>query len=71
MPAFLGDLLVKLLDFLKPLAFWLYIKRSTNIEAEKDVLDDANKKKKAQLDIANGPADQPSDVLDSMRSGDL
>lgn len=65
------ELLKPVFNFLKYAAGFLYIRRSTKIEVERDVLEQANAVQKTQLDIAANTDPDPSDVRDSMRAEEL
>lgn len=58
---------LKIIDFFKGLLAALYIRRSTRIESERDVLHDANNIKNQQLEISARPPDDPDAVRDRMR----
>ncbi len=61
----------KLLDGLKYLAGFLYIRRSTLIEADRDALQKKTEVQKKQLDIASRPLPDADDVRQRMRDDEL
>lgn len=64
-------LLGKVFDALKTAAAFLFIRRATKIESERDALKDIVAIQKEQLDISTRPVDSPVAVRNSMRDGKL
>lgn len=64
-------LLKDLFNAIKLFLAGLYIRRSTQIEVKKNALEQENKIKDQQLEIASHPAANPSDARDSMRNNKL
>lgn len=61
----------KLLDNLKYLAAFLFIRRSTKIETDRDALAQKTDIQKEQLDIATRPLPDADDVRQRMRDDQL
>lgn len=67
LPAWAG----KIFESLKTLFSLWYLRRSTKIETERDVLEDVNKIKSEQLEISARPPSDPDDLRDRMRDNRL
>ncbi|MDP7142670.1 MAG: hypothetical protein QGH69_05085 [Alphaproteobacteria bacterium] len=65
------SLIPSLIDALKWVGGLLYIRRSTQIESERDALAQTNDIQKQQLEIAADPLADPRDVRDSMQNDEF
>ena len=66
-----AGLFIKLWDGLKLLLAGLFIRRSTIIETERNVLETSNQVKSEQLQISAAPPANPSAVRNRMQDGEF
>lgn len=71
MTAAILSFLGKALDALKAVAAFLFIRRATKIEADRDVLQKQNEVQKNQLKIGSGPLPDADAVRKQMRDDKL
>jgi hypothetical protein len=67
----LSGIFSKVVDAVKYVTTFFYIRRSTRIENEKDALEVSNSVKNQQIDIASDAPVDPSDLRERMQSGDF
>jgi hypothetical protein len=67
----LFNALPSLLSALKNVFAFIFVRRATKIEVERDVLKQKSDTQEKQLEIASRPLDSADDVRQRMRDGEL